>query len=91
MPGEDWYAVDRIEADLVVLVGESGGEVSVPRRSLPSAVKEGVVLRVPMAAEGGPDWSGAYIDRAETERRLRERREVLRDLRRRDPGGDIEL
>lgn len=91
MSREEWYAVDRIERDRVVLVRDTGDEVTVPRESLPLAVREGSVLRVPLATQGGPDWAGARIDRAETERRLREARDTLRELRRRDPGGDIEL
>jgi hypothetical protein len=91
MSREEWYVVDRIERDVVVLVADTGDEVTVPRGSLPSAVEEGAVLRVPVAAEGGLDWAAARVDRAETERRLQEAREILRQLRRRDPGGDIEL
>ena len=91
MPGEEWYAVDRIERGLVVLVGDSGDEVSVQLDRLPSAVAEGAVLGVPVTATGGLDWDRARIDIAETQRRLREAREILEELRGRDPGGDIEL
>jgi hypothetical protein len=91
MSGEERYAVDRIERDRAVLVADSGDEVSVPLERLPLAVEEGSVLRVPLAAKGGLDWNRASIDRAETQRRLREARDMLRELRRRDPGGDIEL
>lgn len=90
-PGQEWYAVDRIEGDQVVLVGDSGGEVAVQLDRLPSAVTEGAVLGVPVSASGGLDWDCARIDLAETQRRLREAREILEELRGRDPGGDIEL
>lgn len=91
MTGEAFYAVDRIERGRVVLLGDSGDELSVAIERLPPAITEGLVLRVPLATEGGPDWDRARIDRAETHRRLREAREILDELRERDPGGDIEL
>lgn len=91
MSEEAYYAVDRIEGDLVVMVRDSGEETSVPRGSLPSAIREGTVLRVPVGESGLPQWDAARVDEAETERRLREARELLRELRKRDPGGDIEL
>jgi hypothetical protein len=91
MTGEVWYAVDRIERGLVVLLDDSGDEASMAIERLPGGLVEGSVLRVPLAAEGGPDWDRARIDRAETQRRLREAREILSELRKRDPGGDVEL
>ena len=91
MPGQKWYAVDRIEGVQAVLVGDSGDEVSVQLDRLPSEVTEGAVLSVPVSASRGLDWDRARIDIAETQRRLREAREILEELRGRDPGGDIEL
>lgn len=91
MTGEAWYAVDRIERGRVVLLDDSGDEVSMAVERLPGGLVEGSVLCVPLAADGGPEWDRARIDRAETQRRLREAREILSELRKRDPGGDIEL
>ena len=91
MSDDLYYVVDRIEGDLVVLVRDSGEETSVPRASLPTAIREGVVLRVPLLEGGVSQWDAARVDEAETERRLGEAREILRELRKRDPGGDIEL
>ncbi|MGD8867058.1 MAG: DUF3006 domain-containing protein [Gemmatimonadales bacterium] len=91
MSDDVYYAVDRFERDFAVLVQDSGEETSVPRASLSSAIREGTVLRVPVGEGGVPRWDAARVDEAETERRLREAREVLRELRKRDPGGDIEL
>jgi hypothetical protein len=91
MSDDVYYAVDRIEGELVVLVRDSGEEASVPRASLPSAIREGTVLRVPVGERGVPRLDAARVDEAETERRLGEARQILRELRKRDPGGDIEL
>jgi hypothetical protein len=86
-----YYAVDRIDADLVVLIDDSGEEVLASLEELPTPLEEGTVLRVPIDVEGRHDWKRARVDRGETERRRREAEALLRELRRRDPGGDIEL
>jgi len=49
------------------------------------------VLRVRFGAQNLPDWSSAVIDKEEERRRLREAKEMLDDLKRSDPGGDIKL
>jgi len=38
-----------------------------------------------------PDWPTAEIDTDEQQRRLRETREMLDEMKRSDPGGDITL
>lgn len=91
MPDVEYYAVDRFEGELVVLIKDSGDVVSVPRKSLPSAVEEGAVLRVPLTPGGEPTWRAARVEESETERRRQEARAILRELRERDPGGDVEL
>lgn len=91
MPDEVYYAVDRIEQEVVVLVKDSGDEVSVSRESLPPTVEEGVVLRIPLTPDGDPTWHEARVEEAETKHRLRVARDILRDMRERDPGGDVEL
>lgn len=91
MPDEEYYAVDRIERDLVVLIADSGDAVTVPRESLPASLEEGVILRVPLTRDGDPTWRAARVEEAETKRRLRDARQMLRELRDRDPGGDVEL
>ena len=62
----------------------------VPVGALPGGSREGSVLRVP-ETYGRPDWTAARLDEDERRARLKEAEEVLRRLRRRDPGGDIEL
>ena len=49
------------------------------------------MLRVRFGAQNLPDWSSAVIDKEEEQRRLREAKEMLDDLKRSDPGGDIKL
>ena len=84
------YAVDRVEGDRVVLIGDhDGGIVEVPLASLPFRVREGVVLRVPLGASGRPEWARAERDEAEERRRLEEGEARLERLRRRDPRGDV--
>ena len=50
------------------------------------------VTRKLAAARAEPDdWSSAVIDRQEEERRLREAKQMLDEMKRSDPGGDIKL
>lgn len=86
-----FFTVDRLEAELAVLVGDDGAALDVPRPPLSVRVREGLVLRVRLDAQGSPDWATATIDDAERLRRVREARERLDRLRRTDPGGDVVL
>ena len=86
-----FYAVDRLEQGIAVLVSDSGATVQMPRVELPTGIREGAVLRVRFCAQNLPDWSSAVIDRQEEERRLREVKEMLDEMKRSDPGGDINV
>jgi len=86
-----FYAVDRLERNIAVRVSDSGATVQMPRVELPTGLREGAVLRVRFGAQNLPDWSSAVIDKEEERRRLREAKEMLDDLKRSDPGGDIKL
>lgn len=86
-----YYAVDRLEGDVVVLVGDDRAAVDVARRQLPVVVREGDLLSVRLDASGRPDWATAAQDPDERDRRLAEARARLERLRKRDPGGDIRL
>ncbi len=80
-----------MEGAIAVLVrdgDERAEDVSV--EALPGGSREGSVLRVP-ELDGRPDWTAAVLDEDARDARLREAEEVLERLRRRDPGGDIEL
>lgn len=85
------WVVDRVEGSIAVLVRDEDERTEdVPIETLPAGSREGAVLRVP-EADGRPDWTAATLDEEARRARLREAEEVLRRLRRRDPGGDIKL
>ena len=85
--------IDRIEGAVAVLADDRGGGITLPLDRLPAghAWAEGLVIRVPLDAEGRPDWRAAQPDHAETHRRLNEGADTLKRLRERDPGGDVAL
>ena len=90
--GEQIWVVDRLERRTAVVVRDGSGETEdVPWAWLPAGLAEGTVLRVPLAADGSPDWSSASSDEELRKRRISEAREALEQLRKRDPGGDISL
>lgn len=86
-----FYAVDRIEGDVAVVVGDDEATYDVKREVLPKRIREGTILRVRAGADGRPDWSSAEVDKDEEQRRRKEARETLDELKRSDPGGDITL
>ena len=86
-----FYAVDRLEGQMAVLVGDDESTVDLPRRDLPARVREGTILRVELGADGRPDWASAKIDDQERERRLKGAQERLNRMSESDPGGDIKL
>jgi len=85
------YSVDRIENGIAVLVGNDAATVEVSKAQLPGGTREGSVVRVPLGADGRPDWPAAVLDDAERERRLRDALDRLERLAGRDPGGDVTL
>ena len=92
MPTEpELWVVDRMEGTVAVLVSDDGQIVDVGRASLPKGAKAGVVVRVPRDARGGLEWSRAFVDEQATRERRSAAEDVLRELRKRDPGGDIAL
>lgn len=91
VPNDVIWVVDRMEGAVAVLVrdgDERTEDVSVG--ALPGGSREGSVLRVP-ELDGRPDWAAAVLDPDAPRARLRAAAEVLKRLRRRDPGGDIKL
>lgn len=86
-----FFAVDRVEGAVAVLVGDNGATVEVVTGHLPKPLREGTVLRVVLNDRAEPDWTTAQIDEVERERRLDRARDALTRLRKRDPGGDIQL
>ena len=85
-----FYAIDRLEGDLAVLIADDETTVEVSKKDLPKRVREGTVLRVSLSGKK-PDWSTAKIDETERLRRLEDARKRLDLLGKNDPGGDITI
>jgi hypothetical protein len=92
-----FWTIDRFEEDeWAVLESDDGESVRVPAIWLPSAAREGQVLRLERGAEDGLSAEPKSVqlrfslDEAETERRRGQAEEIRRSL---PPGpeGDIEL
>jgi hypothetical protein len=83
--------IDRIEGQVAVLISGSKKLLNVSVGKLPATVSEGAVLRVPIGAAGAPIWGEARVDEVSTQRRREEAQKILSELRKRDPGGDIQL
>ena len=80
------WVVDRIEGDTAVLIEDgTGRSLDVARSLMSVSVAEGTVLRVPITEEGGPDWKSAVLDEELRQRRLAEARNILEELKTRDP------
>ena len=86
-----YYAVDRIEGNIVIVVADDGTAIDVVRQELPTGAREGSVLQVPVDQAGAPAWNRAELDESERARREKKARQSLDRLRNRDPGGDITL
>jgi hypothetical protein len=89
--GEMWV-VDRVEGEVAVLIeDEEGVVVEMAASLLGELAIEGAVLLVPLGTVGEPRWADAVRDVAEEEARREEGEGALKELRDRDPGGDIAL
>ncbi len=86
------YVVDRREGPMAILVSDAEETIEVDAITLPRGCRaEGAVLRVPLAANGQPQWELSVRDRAEERRRREHLSARLERLRRSDSGGDIVL
>ena len=91
-PTHEVWVVDRIEGGLAVLVEEEGEiVVEVAAAELGEHAVEGAVLVVPLGGVGEPVWSRAERSPQEEEQRLERGTDRLERLRKRDPGGDVDL
>ena len=63
------YYVDKIVGGVAVLLRDDNQRTSIPLSRLPSGVRKGVVLRVPLDHVGTPSWPSAEIDDTEANRR----------------------
>jgi hypothetical protein len=90
--GSRILVVDRIEGERAVLVDdETRARMEVPTAELPFVVREGDVLRVPLAAQDELNWESATVDEELKRERLEDALRRLDRLKRRDPGGDVKL
>jgi len=90
MPKWSW-TVDRIEGEWVVVEASVGRTVQVPRSTLPSRTREGDVLQFEAVAdEESAAWKVSR-DAASTKERQEAIDSLHKDLKRRDPGGDVVL
>ena len=81
------YVVDRREGTFLVLEREDGAIVDIEASRLPrDCQKEGAIFDV-----AGDDWARAARNVEEEQRRSRETKKTLGELRKRDPGGDVKL
>jgi hypothetical protein len=86
-----FYAVDRIEGRMAVLVGDDGRSLEFLRRDLPKKAREGSLLRVRVSQGGVPDFRAAVVDDVERKRRIAEAKGTQDELQATDPGGDVAL
>ncbi len=88
------YVVDRIEGEgddaIVLLLTDDGDELQVRRAEFgeDANVEEGAVYRMNPRSL---DWRTARRERAEERRRRETAGRTMRELRKRDPGGDLDL
>jgi hypothetical protein len=86
-----YFAVDRLEGRIAVLIGDDGSQHEVPRKGLPKGIAESSVLDVSLDGNGRPRWTEATLDAREKERRMKRALARLEELEQGDPGGDIVL
>ncbi len=87
--------VDRFEGDLVVVEVDGDRFLDLPRWLLPSRLREGDVVTAQVEAREGEERGERRVifavDRAATQAARQETEALLTRLRRRDPGGDLQL
>lgn len=57
-----FYAVDRVDGDVAILVDDEGTIVVVAVLDLPEGIDGDSVVGVDFDDEGVPDWSSAVLD-----------------------------
>jgi hypothetical protein len=91
-PRHSRFVVDRREANTLSIQDENGVSTDVPVNRLPRECRtEGAILDVPISETGEPIWKEATRNRAVEAFLKKEANKRLEHLRKRDPGGDIEL
>jgi len=85
------WVLDRFEDGVAVLVGDEGGVIEVDAGRLPRKVAAGDVLRIRRDDRGVIRWGATEVDPEATAARREEAGDILDELRKRDPGGDVAL
>jgi hypothetical protein len=83
--------VDRFEGEIAVVEVSGGHTLDLPRWMLPPQAAEGDVIRAHAAEVDGAWRVECTVDAAETARRRDRAKGTLDRLRKRDPGGDVDL
>lgn len=91
-PTHEVWVVDRMEEGIAILVEDEGEiVVEVSAADLGDHAVEGAVLLVPLGEVGEPIWGEAVRAEDEEADRLEDAEGRLDRLRKRDPGGDVDL
>ena len=69
----------------------SGAKAELSQQALPLSLREGDVIRVRRTTDGEPDWPSAIVDPELRRQRLQDALAAIERLKRRDPGGDVDL
>ena len=87
------WIVDRFEGELAVVEVDGERFVDLPRTLLPADAAEGDVIAVNVRTddEAARRVIETRVDREATARARAEARELIDELRERDPGGDVTL
>ncbi len=85
------YVVDRVKEKKAVLINDKGNVAYAELSKLPPGIEEGAVLKVRVDKLGRHYWKSASLDEEERARRIKHAEEVLRELQKRDPGGNLVL
>jgi hypothetical protein len=85
------WAVDRIEGEVAVLVSDTNNRiVEVSLKKLPEGTKEKSILHI-FERRDQPIWGSAVLDESIEVQRKKKAEAIVEDLKKRDPGGDIEI
>jgi hypothetical protein len=85
-----FFAVDRVESGVAIMMDDDLNELAVSVSQFRGPVIEGTVMKVPIS-DKGPDWGAGMPDEKEKNRRLSVAQAKLRQMQRKDPGGDLDL
>jgi hypothetical protein len=86
------FEVDRVEGSTLVLIDERGQPLDIPLNELPASCRrEGAVLRVPTDPSGNYVWGKASRDVDRESKLHAEASTILKRLKKKDPGGDVQL